>query len=146
MFNINNNNMFNPQKLTIMKNSITIIDLDADYNINNIKGYPILIKGSYLGDILPYETGHFNDTPKTCSYGFTYNEDEGYEEFTLNNRDQVYELIKDITTAISQALTYRYTHEYLPGKLLNAPCDDETNDISNAISLLSLLDSIGTEL
>lgn len=138
--------MFNPQKLTIMKNSITIIDLDADYNINNIKGYPILIKGSYLGDILPYETGHFNDTPKTCSYGFTYNEDEGYEEFTLNNRDQVYELIKDITNAISQALTYRYTHEYLPGKLLNAPCDDETNDISNAISLLSLLDSIGTEL
>lgn len=144
MFNLNNNYMFNPQKLTIMQNTITIIDLDADYNISNIKGYPILIKGSYLGDMLPLETGHFNDTPKTCSYGFTYN--EGYEEFTLNNRDQVYELIKDITTAISQALTYRYTHEYLPGKLLNAPCDDETNDISEAISLLSILDQIGTEL
>ena len=138
--------MFNPQKLTIMKNQITIIDLESSWDINNIKGYPILIKGSYLGDMLPLETGHFNDTPKTCSYGFTYNEDEGYEEFTLNNRDQVYELIKDITTAISQALTYRYTHEYLPGKLLNAPCDDETNDISEAISLLSLLDSIGTDL
>ena len=136
--------MLNPQKLTIMQNSITIIDLDADYNINNIKGYPILIKGSYLGDMLPLETGHFNNTTKTCSYGFTYN--EGCEEFTLNNRDQVYELIKDITTAISQSLTYRYTHEYQPGKLLNAPCDDQTNDISNAIDLLSLLDSIGTDI
>ena len=139
--------MLNPQKLTIMQNKITIIDLDsADYNINNIEGYPILIKGSYLGDMLPSETGHFKDTTKTCSYGFTYNEDEGYEEYLLNNRDQVYELIKDITTAISQALTYRYTHEYKPGELLNAPCDDETYDISNAISLLSLLDSIGTDL
>lgn len=136
--------MLNPQKLTIMQNKITIIDLDADYNINNIKDYPILIKGSYLGDMLPSETGHFNDTPKTCSYGFTYN--EGCEEFTLNNRDQVYELLKDITTAISKALTYRYTHEYQPGKLLNAPYDDQTNDISNAIGLLSLLDSIGTDL
>ena len=132
--------MLNPQKLTIMQNSITIIDL----NINNIKDYPILIKGSYLGDMLPSETGHFNDTPKTCSYGFTYN--EGCEEFILNNRDQVYELIKDITTAISKALTYRYTHEYQQGKLLNAPYDDETNDISNAIGLLSLLDSIGTDI
>ena len=139
--------MLNPQKLTIMQNKITIIDLDSDYNINNIKGcYPILIKGSYLGDMLPSETGHFNDTPKTCSYGFTYNEDEGYEEFTLNNREQTYELIKDITTAISKTLTYRYTHEYQPGKLLNDPCDDQTNDISNAISLLSILDQIGTDL
>lgn len=131
-----------------MQNSITIIDLDsADYNISNIKGYPILIKGSYLGDMLPSETGgHFNRTPKTCSYGFTYNEDEGYEEFTLNNRDQTYELIKDITTEISQALTHRYTTEYQPGKLLNAPCDDQTNDISNAIDLLSLLDSIGSDI
>ena len=139
--------MSNPQKLTIMQNSITIIDLDsADYNINNIKGYPILIKGSYLGDILPYETGQFNDTTKTCSYGFNWNDDEGYEEFTLNNREQTYELIKDITTAISKALTYRYTHEYQPGKLLNDPHDDETNDISEAIGLLSLLDSIGTNI
>lgn len=137
--------MLNPQKLTIMQNSITIIDLDsADYNINNIEGYPILIKGSYLGDMLPSETGHFNDTPKTCSYGFTYN--EGCEEFTINNRDQVYELIKDITTAISKALTYRYTHEWKPGKLLGAPHDDETYDISNAIDLLSVLDQIGTEI
>lgn len=137
--------MFNYQKLKIMQNSITIIDLDsADYNVSNIKDYPILIKGSYLGDMLTSETGHFNNTTKTCSYGFTYN--EGCEEFTLNNRDQTYELIKDITTAISKALTYRYTHEYQPGKLLNAPCDDETNDISNAIGLLSLLDSIGSDI
>lgn len=143
MFNYNNN-MLNPQKLTIMQNTITIIDLDADYNISNIKDYPILIKGSYLGDMLPSETGHFNDTPKTCSYGFTYN--EGCEEFTLNNREQTYELIKDITTAISKALTYRYTHEYQPGKLLNDPCDDQTNDISNAIDLLTVLNSIGSEL
>lgn len=139
--------MLNPQKLTIMQNSITIIDLDsADYNISNIQDYPILIKGSYLGDMLPLETGHFNDTPKTCSYGFIYNEHDGYEEFTLNNRDQTYELIKDITNSISQALTHRYTHEYQPGKLLNAPCDDETNDISNAIDLLSILDQIGTDI
>ena len=126
-------------------NQITnIINLESSWDINHIKGYPILIKGSYLGDMLPSETGHFNNHTKTCSYGFTYN--EGYEEFTLNNRDQVYELIKDITNAISKALTYRYTHEYQPGKLLNAPCDDETYDISNAIDLLTVLNSIGTEL
>lgn len=123
-----------------------IIDLNISGDIDNIKGYPILIKGAYLGDMLPLETGHFNDTPKTCSYGFNYNEDEGSEEYLLNNRDQVYELIKDITTAISQALTYRYTHEGRPGKLLNSPHDDETNDISNAIDLLTVLDSIGTNL
>ena len=139
--------MLNPQKLTIMQNKITIIDLESSWDINNIKGcYPILIKGSCLGDMLPSETGHFKDTTKTCSYGFTYNEDEGYEEYLLNNRDQTYELIKDITTAISQALTYRYTHEYQQGKLLNSPCDDETYDISNAIDLLSVLNSIGTDL
>lgn len=123
-----------------------IIDLESSWDINNIEGYPILIKGSYLGDMLPSETGHFKETTKTCSYDFTYNEDEGYEEYLLNNRDQVYELIKDITTAISQALTYRYTHEYQPGELLNAPCDDETYDISNAIDLLTVLNSIGSEL
>lgn len=123
-----------------------IINLEESRDINNIEGYPILIKGAYLGDMLPSETGHFKDTTKTCSYGFTYNEDEGCEEYLLNNRDQVYELIKDITTAISKALTYRYTHEYKPGELLNAPCDDETYDISNAIDLLSVLNEIGTEI
>ena len=123
-----------------------IIDLNISGDIDNIKGYPILIKSAYTGDMLPNETGHYNGTTKTCSYGFNYNEDEGGEEYLLNNRDQVYELIKDITTAISQALTYRYTHEGRPGKLLNAPCDDETNDISNAIDLLLTLDQIGTNL
>lgn len=123
-----------------------IIDISTAWDINNIEGYPILIKGSYLGDMLPSETGHFKDTTKTCSYSFTYNEDEGCEEYLLNNRDQVYELIKDITNAISKALTYRYTHEYRPGELLKAPCDDETYDISNAIDLLSALNSIGTEI
>ena len=126
--------------------TVNIIDLESSWDINDIKGYPILIKGSYLGDMVPSETGHFQGTTRTCSYGFTYNEDEGYEEYLLDNRDQVYELIKDITTAISKALTYRYTHEYQPGKLLNAPCDDETYDISNAIDLLSVLDQIGTEI
>ena len=126
--------------------TVNIIDLESSWDINDIKGYPILIKGSYLGDMVPSETGHFQGTTRTCSYGFTYNEDEGYEEYLLDNRDQVYELIKDITTAISKALTYRYTHEYEPGKLLNAPCDDETNDISNAIDLLNALDQIGANL
>ena len=135
--------MLNPQKLTIMQNSITIIDLESSWDINNIEGYPLLIKGSYLGDMLPLETGHFNNTTKTCSYGFTYN--EGCEEFTLNNRDQVYELIKDITTEISQALTYRYTHKTQSGELLGSPHDDETCDISNAIDFLSVLDSIGSQ-
>ena len=123
-----------------------IIDLTSEGKLQINTNYPILIKGAYLGDMLPSETGHFKDTTKTCSYGFNFNEDEGYEEYLLNNRDEVYELIKDISNAISKALTYRYTHEYQPGKLLNAPCDDETNDISNAIGLISLLDSIGTEL
>lgn len=128
-------------------NTITnIIDLNNTNTITNITGYPILIKGSYTGDMLPDETGHYNNTTKTCSYGFNFNEDEGCEEYLLNNRDQVYELIKDITTAISKALTYRYTHEYQPGKLLNSPHDDETYDISNAIDLLATLDSIGTEI
>lgn len=121
-----------------------IIDLNISGDIDNIKGYPILIKNAYTGDMLPDETGHFSQGTKTCSYGFNYN--EGGEEYLLNNRDQVYELIKDITTAISKALTYRYTHEGRPGKLLNSPHDDETNDISNAIDLLTVLDSIGTEI
>ena len=123
-----------------------IIDISTAWDINNIEGYPILIKVAYLEDMMPEETGYLGQSPKTCSYGFTYNEDEDYDEYLLNNRDQVYELIKDITNAISKALTYRYTHEYRPGELLNAPCDDETNDISNAIDLLSLLNEIGTEL
>ena len=123
-----------------------IIDISTAWDINNIEGYPMLIKGAYLEDMIPEETGYLGQSPKTCSYGFTYNEDEDYDEYLLNNRDQVYELIKDITNAISKALTYRYTHEYRPGELLNAPCDDETNDISNAIDLLSVLNEIGTEL
>ena len=123
-----------------------IIDISTAWDINNIEGYPMLITGAYLEDMVPEETGHFKDTTKTCSYGFTYNEDEGCEEYLLNNRDQVYELIKDITNAISKALTYRYTHEYRPGELLNAPCDDETYDISNAIDLLSVLNEIGIKL
>ena len=131
---------------TIKNTTTNTIDLNISGDIDNIKGYPILIKNAYLGDMLPNETGHYNGTTKTCSYGFNYNEDEGSEEYLLNNRDQVYELIKDITTAISKALTYRYTHEYKPGELLNAPCDDETYDISNAIDLLSVLNEIGTEI
>ena len=122
-----------------------IIDLNISGDIDHITGYPILIKGAYTGDMIPNETGYCQ-TPKTCTYGFTYNEDEGGEEYLLHNRDQVYELIKDITTAISKALTYRYTHEYQPGKFLNSPHDDETYDISNAIDLLVTLDQIGTEI
>ena len=123
-----------------------IIDLSTAWDINNIEGYPILITGAYLGDMVPEETGYLGQSPKTCSYGFNYNEDEDNEEYLLNDREQVYELINDITTAISKALTHRYTHEYQPGKLLGAPHDDETYDISNAIDLLSVLDQIGTEI
>lgn len=114
--------------------TINIIDLQSSGKINNIPSYPILIKGVFLGDIEP-ET----------NIQVTENEEDYSKEFLLNNRDQVYELIKDITTAISKDLTYRYTHEYQPGKLLGAPCDDETYDISNAIDLLSVLNSIGSE-
>ena len=114
--------------------TINIIDLQSSEKINNIPSYPILIKGAFLGDIEP-ET----------NIQVTENEEDYSKEFLLNNRDQVYELIKDITTAISKDLTYRYTHEYQPGKLLGAPCDDETYDISNAIDLLSVLNSIGSE-
>lgn len=109
-----------------------IIDFTSSVDFTTIKGYPILIKNVYLGDI-ELET----------QIQVTEDEDDGSLEFLLNNRDQVYELIKDITTAISKDLTYRYTHEYQPGKLLNAPCDDETNDISSAIDLLAILDKIG---
>ena len=109
-----------------------IIDISTAWDINNIEGYPILIKNVYLGDIEP-ET----------QIQVTEDEDDGSLEFLLNNRDQVYELIKDITTAISKDLTYRYTHEYQPGELLGASCDDETNDISSAIDLLAILDKIG---
>lgn len=114
--------------------TINIIDLASTVDFTNIKGYPILIKNVYLGDIIP-ET----------QIQVTKDEDDGSLEFLLNNRDQVYELIKDISNAISKDLTYRYTHEYQPGKLLGAPCDDETYDISNAIDLLSVLNSIGSE-
>lgn len=123
-----------------------IIDFSSTIDFTTIKGYPILITNVYLGDIIPEETGGLSKGSKTCSYGFTYNEDEDNEEYLLNDREQVYELIKDITTSISKALTHRYTHEYQPGKLLGAPHDDETYDISNAIDLLSVLDQIGTEI
>lgn len=126
--------------------TINIIDIQSSEKINYDLGYPILIKGAYLQDMVPEETGYLGQSPKTCSYGFNYNEDEDYEEYLLNDREQVYELIKDITTAISKALTHRYTHEWKPGKLLGAPHDDETYDISNAIDLLSVLDEIGTEI
>lgn len=112
-----------------------IIDISTSWDINNIEGYPILIKGAYLGDMVP-ET----------KIQVTEDEEDYSLSFLLKDRDQTYELIKDITTAISKALTYRYTHEYQPGKLLGAPCDDETYDISNAIDLLSVLDQIGTEI
>ena len=114
--------------------TINIIDLQSSWKINNIPDYPILLKGAFLGDIIP-ET----------QIQVTEDEEDYSLSFLLNNRDQVYELIKDITTAISKDLTYRYTHEYQPGKLLGAPCDDETYDISNAIDLLSILNSIGSE-
>ena len=111
--------------------TVNIIDLTSEGKLQNIPDYPILIKGAYLGDYIP-ETK------------IQVTEDEE-DSFLLHNRDEVYELIKDITTTISQELTYRYTHEYQPGKLLGAPCDDETYDISNAIDLLSVLDRIGSE-
>ena len=130
------------QKITKMKTT-NIIDISSTIDFTTIKGYPILIKGAYLQDMVPEETGYLGQSPKTCSYGFNYNEDEDYEEYLLNDREQVYELIKDITTAISKALTHRYTHEWKPGKLLGAPHDDETSDISNAIDLLAILDKIG---
>ena len=114
--------------------TINIIDLQSSRDINNIPSYPILIKGAFLGDIIP-ET----------NIQVTENEEDYSKEFLLNNRDQVYELIKDITTAISKDLTYRYTTEFWPGMILGAPCDDETYDISNAIDLLSVLNSIGSE-
>lgn len=125
--------------------TVNIIDLQEPGKISNIPDYPILLKGAYLGDLVPSETGGLSESPKTCSYGFNFNDDGGCDEYLLHNRDEVYELIKDITTAISKGLTYRYTHEYQPGKLLGAPCDDETFDISNAIDLLSVLDQIGSE-
>lgn len=112
-----------------------IIDIQSSEKINYDLGYPILIKGAFLGDMVP-ET----------KIQVTEDEEDYSLSFLLNNRDQVYELIKDITTSISKALTYRYTHEWKPGELLNAPCDDETYDISNAIDLLSVLDEIGTEI
>ena len=114
---------------------INIIDFQSSEKINYYLGYPILLKGVFLGDFIP-ET----------KIQVTENEEDFSLSFLLNNRDQVYELIKDITTEISEALTYRYTHEYQPGKLFNAPCDDETYDISNAIDLLSVLNEIGTEI
>ena len=125
--------------------TINIIDIQSSEKINYDLGYPILIKGAYLQDMVPEETGYLGQSPKTCSYGFNYNEDEDCEEYLLNNRDQTYELIKDITTSISKALTHRYTHEWKPGHLLGSPHDDETYDISNAIDLLSVLNSIGSK-
>ena len=111
-----------------------IIDLQEPGKISNIPDYPILLKGAFLGDFIP-ET----------KIQVTEDEEDFSLSFLLHNRDEVYELIKDITTKISQELTYRYTHEYQPGKLLGAPCDDETFDISNAIDFLSVLDQIGSE-
>ena len=121
-----------------------IIDFTSSVDFTTIKGYPILIKNVYLGDIEP-ET----------QIQVTEDEDDGSLEFLLNNRDQVYELIKDITKAIYEDLVYLYTphencikdptHDDRTKDILGAPCDDETYDISNAIDLLSVLNSIGSE-
>ena len=124
--------------------TINIIDLQSSGKINNIPSYPILIKGAFLGDIIP-ET----------QIEVTEDEEDYSLSFLLNNRDQVYELIKDITKAIYDDLVYLYTphencikdptHDDRTKDILGAPCDDETYDISNAIDLLSVLNSIGSE-
>ena len=132
--------MSNPQKLTIMQNNLPItIDLSISWEIPNNIHYPIIIQNTYLGDVLPIETGgcsiNNNPAPKTCTYG--YNQTEDGDKFTIENRYQVYELIRDISNAITQELTQ-------PDHSIYTPSDDTTFDISNAIDLLHLLDQIGT--
>ena len=126
-------------------NTINIIDIQSSEKINYDLGYPILLKGAFLGDLIP-ET----------KIQVTEDEEDYSLSFLLNNRDQVYELIKDITKAIYEDLIYLYTphencikdptHDDRTKDILGAPCDDETYDISNAIDLLSVLDEIGTEI
>lgn len=98
------------------------INLGSNWNTDHITGFPVTITECFLNDLRPTKTGN---------YDLTLDEDDS-EVFTLHNREQVYQLIQDLTRTISDSLSN------------GAPCDDQTFDISNAIDLLRALDAIGT--
>lgn len=110
------------------------INLGSNWNTDHITGFPVTITECFLNDLRPTKTGNYDLTL----------DDLDSEVFTLHNREQVYQLILDITKTISDTLQYRFTHTLSNGELIGAPCDDQTFDISNAIDLLRALDALGT--
>lgn len=101
----------------------------SDLNLNPFgnTGYPAKFS-DYLGD--------FTFTPSPdATYTHHLDEESGEDNFTVPNRNALFELIRDITKSISEGLTQRFTS--CPDH--HAPFDDETFDIHNAIDLLTYL-------
>ena len=108
----------------------TIINLNEINNndLNNLRNlhgqYPFHIV-CYLGDL------ELSDSP----FLKPITNDEGDEEeaYLIENRQQLYDFIKDLSHKIYEDLDYRSQ------KNLGTPLDDETCDIYNAIDVLKAL-------
>lgn len=73
--------------------------------------------------------------PVNPSYQISKDEDGDYS-ITLQDEDQVYELIRDLSQQIANVLTHRFDLN------LGGPCDDQASDINNTIEFLNLLMNI----
>ena len=111
---------------TINLNEISNNDLN---NLRNLHGqYPFHIV-CYLGDL------ELDPDPKSGSYQYKPGEDDD-EGYLIENRQQLYDFIKDLSHKIYEDLDYRSQ------KNLGTPLDDETSDIYNAIDVLKALSEL----
>ena len=115
---------------TINLNEISNNDLN---DLRNLHGqYPFHIL-CYLGDL------ELGPDPKPGSYQYKPGEDEDEcetEGYLIENRQQLYDFIKDLSHKIYEDLDYRSQ------KNLGTPLDDETSDIYNAIDVLKALSEL----
>lgn len=102
-------------------------------NLRNLHGqYPFHIV-CYLGDL------ELGPDPEPGSYQYapyTYEDGCETEGYLIENRQQLYDFIKDLSHKIYEDLDYRSQ------KNLGAPHDDETSDIYNAIDVLKALSEL----
>lgn len=107
---------------TINLNEINNKDLN---DLRNLYGqYPFHIV-CYLGDL------ELSDSPFLKP--ITNDEGDVEEAYLIENRQQLYDFIKDLSHKIYEDLDYRSL------KNLGTPLDDETCDIYNAIDVLKAL-------
>lgn len=109
--------------VTINLNEIGNKDLNELRNLHGKYPFHILC---YLGDL------ELGPDPKPGSYQYKPGEDNG-EGYLIENRQQLYDFIKDLSHKIYEDLDYRSQ------KNLGTPLDDETSDIYNAIDVLKAL-------